>query len=117
MGAEHDALLGFGMEHTHDVLSVNALAIEQTRAEVLHNDRVGIFVQLCRKPFGTVGMSLRLWHTWAEAGLLGHKLIGRVGIERRNNDGLLGFFDSSWCFFRLLFAARGQKQCRDYDDK
>ena len=104
MGTEHDALLGLRVEHTHDVLSIHTLAVEEFRAEVLHNDRVGIFAQLGSEPFGAGGMGLGLRHTRAEVGLLGHKLIGRVGIEARHGDGLLGLWFAVGVNLRLFGA-------------
>ena len=90
MGTQHDALLGFRIENAHDVLPIDAFVIEQARSEVLHDDRVSKFVKLSGKPFGTSGMGIGLWHTGSKLGLLGHKLIGRVGVEVGYGDGLLG---------------------------
>ena len=117
MGTKHDALLGLGTEHTYDVLSVNALVVEQTCPEVLHDDRVGKLIQLSGKPVGTIGMGLGLRHTRPEAGLLGHKLLGRVRVKVWNDYGFLRLFSGGWCSFGLLVATRGKKQGNGYDDE
>ena len=80
------------MKHRHDVLAIDALVVEQPCPELLHNNRIGIPIKFGNKPFGAIGMGLGLRHTRSEAGLLGHELIGRVGVEVWNDTGFLRLF-------------------------
>ena len=96
VGAKNDALLRLGMKHTDDVLPVDTLVVEQPCAELLHDDRVGKFVQFGGKPFGAGCMGGRFRHTWSETSLFGHILISRVGVELWDDNRFLGFLLPVW---------------------
>ena len=105
VGTKHDAFLGLWVEHRDDILSVNAPVIKQTCPEFLHDDRVGPLVQLGGEPLGTGDVSLCFGYARPKLGLLGHKLIGRIGIELRHDDRLSRFFRVILCSLGLLVAA------------
>ena len=109
MRAKHDTLLGLRMKHRHDILSIDAHSVEELGSEILNDDRVGKLIQLSREPIGTIGMGLGGRDTWPETGLLGNKLVGRIGIKSRNNNRFLGFFGGICGLLRLLVATRDQK--------
>ena len=54
MGTEHYALLGFGVEHSHNVLSINAFVVEQPGPKVLNDNCVCHLIKLSNKPFSAV---------------------------------------------------------------